>query len=130
MAQPKSNRNDAARRQRRATHIATSRIWRSNKRRYSDRVADLIDAYMTGADALTLRDVLYLELASHEEMRDRCDQSPRDAAALTPVMLQSRKHMRMILQDIGDTGDVDTRPVRVPEGLRVLPSPDEGDDLL
>jgi len=93
-------------------------------------VVDLVTAYVDGGEALTLRDVLYLELASHEQMRDRCEESPREAAALTSVMLQSRKHMRMILQDIGDTGDVDTRPVRVPEGLRVLPSPDEGDDLL
>jgi len=85
---------------------------------------------MSGADSLTMRDVLYLELGAHEEMRDAVDEIPRDASALKAMMLQSRKHMRMILQDLGDTGDVDTQPVRVPEGLRVLPPPDEGDELL
>ena len=130
MAKPKQSRNDAARLQRRGTSATRSRLWSSIAGQLDRRVVDLVTAYIDGGEALTLRDVLYLELASHEQMRDRCEESPREAAALTSVMLQSRKHMRMILQDIGDTGDVDTRPVRVPEGLRVLPSPDEGDDLL
>jgi hypothetical protein len=130
MAQPKPKRNDVKSHQRRAAGSGSSKLWRSIRTQHGPRVRDLVDDFVKGAEALTLRDVLYLELAAHEEMRDHADEEPREAADLAGKMLQSRKHMRMILQDLGDTGDVDTQPVRVPDGLRVLPPPDEGDELL
>ena len=130
MAQPKEKRNDVKSHQRRAAGSGSSKLWKSIRKHHGPRVRDLVDDFIKGSEALTLRDVLYLELAAHEEMRDHAEEEPREASDLAGKMLQSRKHMRMILQDLGDTGDVDTQPVRVPEGLRVLPPPDEGDELL
>jgi len=130
MAKPKLKRNDVAEGQRRIAGHSSSKLWRAIRSKHSDRVRSLVDDYMSGAQSLSLRDVLYLELAAHEDMRDQTDENPADPGDLAGKMLQSRKHMRMILQDLGDPGDVDTQPVRVPEGLRVLPGPDEGDELL
>jgi len=116
--------------QARSTGKTVSAIWKSVRKHHGKRVRELIDTYIETGDSFSLRDLLMLELAAHEEMRDIMHAEPEEAKAITSTMLQSRRQLRQILTDIGEGGDVSTRPVRVPEGLRVLPSGDEGDDLL
>ena len=116
--------------QARSTGKAVSAIWESVRKHHGKRVRDLVDGYVDRGDSFSLRDLLMLELAAHEEMRDIMHAEPEEAKAISTTMLQSRRQLRQILSDIGDGGDISTRPVRVPEGLRVLPSADEGDDLL
>ena len=113
-----------------ATGHAVSAIWKSVRGHHGKRVRELVDGYVQTGDSFSLRDLLMLELAAHEEMRDIMHAEPDEAKAIATTMLQSRRQLRQILTDIGEGGDVSTRPVRVPEGLRVLPSADEGDDLL
>ena len=116
--------------QSRSTAKAVSGIWDAVRGYHGKRVQKLVDGYVESGASFSLRDLMMLELAAHEELRDIMHAEPEEAKGMAALMLQSRKQLRQILTDIGDGGDVSTRPVRVPEGLRVLPSADEGDDLL
>ena len=113
-----------------STSQAVSAIWKAVRSHHGKRGRELIDGYIQTGDSFSLRDLLMLELAAHEEMRDIMHAEPEEAKSIVTTMLQSRRQLRQVLTDIGEGGDISSRPVRVPEGLRVLLSADEGDDLL
>ncbi len=125
----KVRRNAEAVLQSRSVAKATSGVWGSVRGYHGKRVQKLVDGYVESGASFSLRDLMLIELAAHEELRDIMHAEPEEAKAMASLMLQSRKQLRQILTDIGDGGSVSTRPVRVPEGLRIMLSSDEGDDL-
>lgn len=128
----KAGRNDQ-----RALQDAAARgsggAWVRLRGLYSERVRAVVDDVHRGG-GLSLRDLVNIELAEllsmKEEVAAMSDPGDRLIERMASLELQSRKSLRTLIEAIGDTGAVDTRPVRVPEGLRVLPRADEGDDLL
>ena len=100
---------------------------------YSPEVCQLVDELDRGG-GLSLHDLVLLEVAELMTMRADLHEldSPGERALerMNSLMLQSRKNLRSLVESMGETGDADNRTVVVPEGLRVLPPPDDGDDLL
>ena len=111
----------------------TGRAWRRLRLRYSKRVRETVDAIESDG-SVSLRDLIAIELAellSLQEMFASFDEpGDRVIERIQSLMLQSRKNLRSLVESLGDSGGVSAQPVRVPEGLRILPPPDEGDDLL
>jgi hypothetical protein len=84
------------------------------------------------AGGMTLTDLAYVETAEMLEI-DYLIRDPETPARLTErliaVKLQCRRHLRQILESLGDTGDVSNMDVIVPEGLRLIAGGDEGDEI-
>ena len=129
---PRAKRNDQKALQDEAAQ-GSGRAWGRLRLTYSPEVREVVDDVAQGG-GLSLRDLILLEMAElltmRAELQGMTDPGDRVVERISSLMLQSRKNLRSLVEALGDVGDVDTRPVRVPEGLRVLPGPDEGDDLL
>jgi len=126
-------RRDATRVQQSAGVKGTRRAWHRLRAMYSERVRDVVDE-IEEAGGLSLRDLIALELAEllsiKAELGSMVQPGDRLIERMESLMLQSRKNLRSLVEAQGDSGGVSAQPVRVPEGLRILPSPDEGDDIL
>ena len=132
MVRKTTARNDQAALQRAALDGA-GRAWGAVRHLYSPTVVGLVDD-VAGGGGISLRDLALIELAElftlKEDYAAQVDPGERFLERVRSLELQSRKNLRTIVDSMGEGGDVDTRPVRVPDGLRVLPPPDEGDELL
>jgi len=111
----------------------TGRAWKRLRLRYSKRVRETVDAIERDG-SVSFRDLIALELAELLSLQEMFasfdDPGDRVIERIQSLMLQSRKNLRSLVESLGDGGGVSAQPVRVPEGLRILPRPDEGDDLL
>ena len=111
----------------------TGRAWKRLRLRYTKNVRETVDAIERDG-GLSFRDLIAIELAELLSLQDNLasltDPGDRVIERLESLSLQSRKNLRSLLESVGDGGGVSAQPVRVPEGLRVLPQPDDGDDLL
>ena len=101
--------------------------------RYAKRIRETVDAIESDG-GISFRDLIALELAELLTIQDALTSldNPGDRVIerLESLMLQSRKNLRSLVESLGDGGGISAQPVRVPDGLRILPPPDEGDDLL
>ena len=126
-------RRDAAKARQSATVKGTKRAWHRLRGMYSETVRNVVDE-IEESGGLSLRDLIALELAEFlsikSELGEMDQPGDRLIERMESLMLQSRKNLRSLVESQGDSGGVSAQPVRVPEGLRILPSPDEGDDLL
>jgi len=111
----------------------TGRAWGRLRSRYTKRIRETVAAIESDG-GISFRDLIALELAELLTIQDALTSldNPGDRVIerLESLMLQSRKNLRTLVESLGDGGGVSAQPVRVPEGLRILPPPDEGDDLL
>ena len=113
--------------QRRATAIAESSpvAWSTVRDLYPPNIADAVDD-LVGRGGVSLRDLSALTLP--QLLRDLEDQ--QDGAELRAEV---SRHLRLLFRISvvsGGMGDGSTVLVQVPEGLGLLPDPDDGDELL
>jgi len=124
---------DAQKQQQQDITKQTGRAWKRLRSRYTKNVRETVDAIERDG-GISFRDLIALELAELLSIQDALasfdDPGDRVIERLESLMLQSRKNLRSLVESLGDGGGVSAQPVRVPEGLRILPRPDEGDDLL
>ena len=124
---------NAAKQQQQEIASRTGRAWKRLRFRYTKNVRETVDA-IEGDGGLSFRDLIAIELAELLSLQDNLarlsDPGDRVIERLESLSLQSRKNLRSLLESVGDGGGMSAQPVRVPEGLRILPSPDDGDDLL
>lgn len=124
-------RNDPARRQR-DTVERTPVVWESLRALYGKKIQRRM-AKVEKAGGITMADLAYVELAEILELDDliRAPDTPaRLLERLITVKLQCRRHLRQILESLGDVGDVNSMDVIVPEGLRLVAGGDEGDEIV
>jgi len=128
--QAKKKRNDVAQNQKGRVD-QTPVAWRALKKLYPAKVKRRMTA-LEKAGGITLTDLLHVEVAEMLELDDMIRDPatpPRIMERLLYIKLQTRKHIRSILEATGDTGDADRLEVVVPEGLHLVQKVDEGDDL-
>ena len=123
-------RNDPAHNQRDQLE-RTPVVWEALRTLYERKVQNRM-AKVEAAGGMTLTDLAYVETAEIIEL-DYLIRDPETPARLTErlisVKLQCRRHLRQILESLGDTGDVSNMDVIVPEGLRLIAGGDEGDEI-
>ena len=123
-------RNDPAHNQRDQLE-RTPVVWEALRTLYDLKV-QIRMAKVEAAGWMTLTDLAYVETAEIIEL-DYLIRDPETPARLTErlisVKLQCRRHLRQILESLGDTGDVSNMDVIVPEGLRLIAGGDEGDEI-
>ena len=126
-------RRDAQKKAQQDATDGTGRAWSRLRLMYSRKVRNKVDQIET-AGGLSLRDLVALELAELLSMKEQLssidDPGDRLIERMESLALQSRKNLRSLVEAIGDGGGLSAQPVRVPEGLRILPPPDCGDNLL
>lgn len=110
-----------------------SLMWSILRSRYDPGIRKELEEIMR-LGALELGDLVWLELAEHQEMgRLLAKASDRYAEKLVSARQQSRKQVMRILVERGPVGGVNGRNVRVPDGLsleELTRPPDLGDDVL
>lgn len=108
-------------------------MWSIIRSRYDREIRGELEQIMK-LGALELDDLVWLELAEHQEMgRLLRTASERYAEKLVSARQQSRKQVMRILVERGPVGGVNGRNVRVPDGLsleELTRPPDLGDDVL
>ena len=124
-------RNDPARKQR-DTVERTPVVWGSLRSLYGKKIQRRMSK-VEAAGGITMTDLAYVEMAEILEL-DYLIRAPDTPARLLErlitVKLQCRRHLRQILESLGDVGDVNTMGVIVPEGLRLVAGGDEGDEIV
>ena len=124
-------RNDPARKQR-DTVERTPVVWESLRSLYGKKIQRRMSK-VEAAGGITMTDLAYVEMAEILEL-DYLIRAPDTPARLLErlitVKLQCRRHLRQILESLGDVGDVNTMGVIVPEGLRLVAGGDEGDEIV
>lgn len=106
-------------------------VWGALRGLYDRKVQNRM-AKVESAGGMTLTDLAYVETAEMIEL-DYLIRDPETPARLTErlisIKLQCRRHLRQILESLGDTGDVANMDVIVPEGLRLIAGGDDGDEI-
>ena len=106
-------------------------VWGALRGLYDRKVQNRM-AKVESAGGMTLTDLAYVETAEMIEL-DYLIRDPETPARLTErlisIKLQCRRHLRQILESLGDTGDVSNMDVIVPEGLRLIAGGDDGDEV-
>lgn len=110
-----------------------SLLWSVIRRRFDPTIRARVEDLMR-LGSLDLDDLVWLELAEHDEMGRLMDTaSERFQEKLVVARLQSRKQVMRVIVERGPRGGVNAQNVKVPEGMDLdsltLP-PDEGDDVL
>ena len=123
-------RNDPAQNQREKLE-RTPVVWSALRGLYDRKVQSRMKK-VESAGGMTLTDLAYIETAEMIEL-DYLIRDPETPARLTErlisIKLQCRRHLRQILESLGDTGDVANMDVIVPEGLRLISGGDDGDEI-
>lgn len=107
--------------------------WRKIAKRFDPAVRkDVEDVAKAGG--LSMDFLLRLEFACHQQLHMDMGLSDHPDR-LHSAMLQSRKSMRAILEELGGGSDLNTRPVATPDGLglkelKKAQTIDVGDDIL
>ena len=99
--------------------------WSTIRGLYPANIAEAVDD-LVGRGGVSLRDLSALTLA--QLLRDLEDQ--QDGADMRSEVSRALRLLFRISIVSGGTGDGSTVLVQVPEGLAVLPDPDDGDDLM
>jgi len=107
-------------------------VWGSLRSLYGKKIQRRMSK-VEAAGGITMTDLAYVEMAEILEL-DYLIRAPDTPARLLErlitVKLQCRRHLRQILESLGDVGDVNTMGVIVPEGLRLVAGGDEGDEIV
>lgn len=139
---PRTKHNDRAAVAREAADTAVS-AWDRVRQRYPAEIVELVDELMD--NGFTLADLLRLELLEHfridgviQAFMTRNVKATTLIQHLSSVMLQCRKHMRVIKLSMGEgTLKLGDQPVVLPEGMsyealmaRADKVDSEGDEIL
>lgn len=110
-----------------------SMLWSVVRRRFDASIRVRVEDLMR-LGSLDLDDLVWLEMAEHDEMGRLMDTATeRFQEKLVVARLQSRKQIMRIIVERGPRGGVNAQNVKVPDGLdldSLTFPPDEGDDVL